>query len=67
MLLKMADNWEQPRFALSGRDVMAAGVPEGPQVGVILGKLEDWWAAGDFSADEDALNEKLKSLIADGI
>ena len=67
MLLKMAENWEQPRFPVTGRDVMAAGVPEGPQVGLVLGKLEDWWAAGDFAADEDALAEKLKSLIADGI
>ena len=66
MLLTMAENWEQPRFAMTGRDVMAAGVPEGPKVGLVLAKLEDWWAAGDFAADENALREKLKSLIADG-
>ena len=32
-LLAMADGWERPDFPLTGRDVMAAGVPEGPLVG----------------------------------
>ena len=52
MLLQMAENWQQPRFVLTGRDVMQAGVPEGPQVGRILAQLEDWWVDGDFAASE---------------
>jgi len=66
MMLRMAETWERPRFALSGLDVMQAGVKEGPDVGRILAQIEDWWAGGDFTADEAALREKLKSVI-DGI
>jgi poly(A) polymerase len=63
MLLDMADNYRRPHFPLTGLDVMQAGVPEGPEVGRVLGKLEDWWVEGDFAADEGALREKLASLL----
>lgn len=63
MMLRMAETWERPRFALSGLDVMQAGVKEGPDVGRILAQIEDWWAGGDFTANEAALREKLKSVI----
>jgi poly(A) polymerase len=63
MLLDMADNYRRPHFPLTGLDVMQAGVPEGPEVGRVLGKLEDWWVEGDFAADEGALREKLAGLL----
>jgi poly(A) polymerase len=63
MLLDMADSWQRPRFPLTGRDVMQAGVPEGPDVGRVLGRLEDWWIAGDFAAGESALRDQLKIAI----
>jgi poly(A) polymerase len=66
MMLRMAETWERPRFALTGLDVMRAGVAEGPDVGRVLGQVEDWWAGGDFTASEAALREKLKSVI-DGL
>ena len=66
MLLSIADGWERPRFPLTGRDAMAAGVPEGPEVGRILAALEEWWIGQDFAPDEAALREKLKSLIGSG-
>ena len=66
MLLTMAENWQQPRFALSGRDVMAAGVPEGPRVGKVLDALEAWWVEMDFAPGEGALRDKMAALIAGG-
>jgi poly(A) polymerase len=63
MLLDMADNYQRPRFALTGLDVMQAGVPEGPDVGRVLAKLEDWWVDGDFAAGEADLREKLTSIL----
>jgi poly(A) polymerase len=63
MLLAMADSWDQPQFALTGRDVMAAGVPEGAGVGKILAQLEAAWADSDFTLDETALREKLAALV----
>jgi poly(A) polymerase len=63
MVLEMADNWQRPRFCLTGRDVIRAGVPEGPEVGRILAQVEDWWVGGDFAADEGALHDRLKAVI----
>jgi len=59
----LADGWELPRFPLTGRDVMQAGVPEGPEVGRILASLEDWWVEGDFAASESALRTRLRDMI----
>ena len=64
MLLTMAENWQQPRFQLTGRDVMAAGIPEGPEVGKVLSSLENWWVDGDFAAGEGALRDRLAAIIA---
>ena len=63
MLLDMAENYRRPRFPLTGHDVMAAGVPEGPELGRVLAALEAWWMDGDFMADEGALRERLKTMI----
>ena len=63
MLLEMAENWQRPRFALTGRDVMAAGVPQGPDVGRILASVEDWWVEGDFAADESAVWDRLRMAV----
>jgi poly(A) polymerase len=63
MLLSIADSWERPRFPLTGREAMAAGLAEGPEVGRVLAAVEAWWLAQDFAPDETALTEKMKSLI----
>jgi poly(A) polymerase len=62
-LLALADAWERPRFPLSGRDVMSAGVPEGPLVGRILAEVEEWWVDSDFIDDEFSLAERLKAVV----
>jgi poly(A) polymerase len=63
-LLELAQNWQRPRFPLTGRDVMQAGVPEGPQVGRVLAALENGWVEGDFAASEGDLRARLKVLAA---
>jgi poly(A) polymerase len=62
-LLALAESWEPPRFPLTGRDVMQAGVPEGPEVGRVLAALENWWAEGDFTAKERDLRARLQDMI----
>jgi poly(A) polymerase len=64
MLLVMADSWKRPKFPLDGRDVMNAGVPEGPAVGRMLAQIESEWAAQDFAPGEAALRERLAALAA---
>jgi poly(A) polymerase len=62
-LLALADAWERPRFPLTGRDVMTAGIPEGPLVGKILSEIEQWWIANDFTDDTFSLAERLKASV----
>jgi poly(A) polymerase len=66
MLLSVADSWERPKFPLTGRDVMAAGVPEGPAVGKVLEAVEAWWMDSDFPDDARAVEEQLKSIVQAG-
>jgi poly(A) polymerase len=61
--LALPERWQAPDFPLGGADLLAAGVPAGPRVGVLLRALEDWWIAGDFSADERALRARLSDLL----
>jgi len=63
MMLAVSDAWERPKFPLSGREVMLAGVPEGPMVGRILEEVEDWWIDADFIEDEFSLAERLKAVV----
>ena len=63
MLLEVASTWPRPTFPLTGRDVMLAGVPEGPLVGRILAEVEDWWIDADFIDDEFSLAERLKAVV----
>jgi poly(A) polymerase len=58
-LLAFADRWPIPRFPLTGRDLLARGVRQGPLLGKELGRLEDWWIASDFMADKDELLRRL--------
>ncbi|HEY3776628.1 MAG TPA: CCA tRNA nucleotidyltransferase [Rhizomicrobium sp.] len=61
-LLSIADAWTPPRFPLTGADVMAEGIPEGPLVGKVLSELEAWWVVNDFAPDRAALRERLKKV-----
>jgi len=60
--LALATDWTPPVFALSGRDVRDAGVPEGEAVGEILAALEERWIASDFTVSTADLRAELKTL-----
>jgi poly(A) polymerase len=62
-MLAQADSWPRPKFPLTGRDVMLAGVPEGPLVGHVLAEVEEWWVDADFIEDEFSLAERLKAVV----
>jgi len=61
-LLPMARTWPRPAFPMTGEQVMAAGVPEGPLVGAVLAEVEAWWVDNDFPTDPLSLIERLKSV-----
>lgn len=50
-LLERCAAWTAPVFPLSGDDVLALGIAQGPEVGAILERVEDWWENGEYKAD----------------
>lgn len=62
-LLARAEKFDKPSFPLSGADVLAAGLPAGPQVGEVLGELEAAWVDGNFAADRETLLARLATKL----
>lgn len=62
-LLDNARQWSPPHFPLTGQDVMAAGVSQGPDVGRLLDSIEGWWVEGGFTADRKVLLDRVKTEI----
>jgi len=62
-LLAIADSWTRPEFPLTGEEVMAAGVPQGPMVGRIMREVEEWWVDVDFIDDQLSIVERLKAIV----
>ena len=58
-LLDLPDRWPIPCLPVAGRDLLAAGMSPGPEIGVMLKKLEDWWVASDFQPPRDELLKRL--------
>lgn len=58
-----AHDWVPPHFPLSGEDVIAAGVREGPDVGDILEDVEEWWIDQAFRPDRDGCLERLRLML----
>jgi poly(A) polymerase len=56
----------QPVFPLEGRDVLALGLPPGPQVGALLRSVRQWWLEGGCCADVDACRAELARRASGG-
>jgi poly(A) polymerase len=54
----------RPVFPLEGRDVLALGEPEGPQVGLLLRTVRQWWLDGGCLADRKLCLAELARLAA---
>jgi poly(A) polymerase len=61
-LLRLAENWNRPRFPLSGEDALALGA-SGPAIGRALRAVEADWAAGGFAKDRAALLDRLAAQL----
>lgn len=48
MLRALPRRWQAPRFPVRGADVLARGVPPGPEVGRALAEIEARWVAAGF-------------------
>jgi tRNA nucleotidyltransferase/poly(A) polymerase len=54
-LIRFAEGWERPTFPVAGRDLVAAGLPPGPEVGLRLKELENSWVESGFALSREAL------------
>ena len=48
-----------PRLPVNGADLIARGVPPGPELGATLRRLEDWWVASGFRPGKEELLKRL--------
>ncbi|WP_119300525.1 CCA tRNA nucleotidyltransferase [Dongia deserti] len=52
--LAIVESWPRPRFPIKGADIVKMGVSEGPRIGELLEKVENWWVDRDFAPDRAA-------------
>ncbi len=62
-LLALPGRWSVPTLPVSGKDLLALGVPAGPPMGGILDQFEDWWIAAGFPVDPTTIRDRLTALI----
>ena len=58
-----ADAWTPQQFPIAGRDLLALGIPKGPDVGELLSVLETWWMTGGFRAQKADILAEAKVRI----
>ncbi len=61
--LAMARTWTPPELPVSGGDALKLGLKPGPRVGALIEAVEQWWIAGDFTADRAACLAELERLV----
>jgi poly(A) polymerase len=61
-LLRLADAWVDPEFPVRGQDLVAAGLPPGPEIGRLLAALRAWWEEEDFRPDREACLARLAAV-----
>lgn len=62
VLADLAMGWVPPEFPITGKDLKAAGIKAGPDMGRIMKALEALWIRSGFSADKNKLLIALKML-----
>lgn len=58
----LPDRFQPPTLPVSGRDVIALGIPAGPVVGDILAAFETWWLDEGCPTDKERALAKLSAL-----
>lgn len=62
VLADLAMGWTLPEFPLKGKDLKAAGIKPGPNMGRAMKALEALWIRSGFSVDKEKLLIALKML-----
>ncbi|KZL18028.1 CCA-adding enzyme [Pseudovibrio axinellae] len=62
-LLLFANNWEIPSFPLTGKMMISAGIPTGPEMGKAMRLGQQIWAESDYQSSADLLLEQVKTQL----
>jgi poly(A) polymerase len=62
--LELAAAWTPPVFPVTGADLLARGVPPGPELGQLLGEVRRRWEQEDFAPERAACLAELDRLLA---
>ena len=62
-LLRTTTQWTNIPFPLRGKDALALGLEPGPQVGMLLRALRQWWEETGYQANRVVLLAKLEECI----
>jgi poly(A) polymerase len=63
-LLALLASWQAPEFPLTGSDLLALGVPAGPELGRMLTEVRRAWEEADFALDRAACLARAAELAA---
>ena len=63
-LWQEVQTWRPPPFPITGADIKARGIAEGPAVGQVRQAVLDWWIAADFPPDRARLLAALDAAMA---
>jgi poly(A) polymerase len=61
-MIEEADAWQPVELPVKGRDLLALGVPHGPEIGRLLAAVDGWWENNDYRPDRDAVLRKAREL-----
>ena len=61
-LCDVMSTWQSPELPLKGRDLRAAGMASGPDLGRLLEEVEDWWVENDFAPSHAELLARANHL-----
>lgn len=61
--LALAERWQPPAFPIGGDDLLARGVPAGPELGRLLQEIRAAWERSDFSLDRAACLRLLDARL----
>ncbi|XP_033633622.1 CCA tRNA nucleotidyltransferase 1, mitochondrial-like [Asterias rubens] len=62
-LYEKLKEWEIPKFPVSGKDLIAAGVPKGRRFGEYLERLKERWMERNFETSREELLEMVQELL----
>jgi len=65
-LAQLPQHWQRPVLPINGKDLLAAGLPPGPELGAALQQAEDHWIASDFMAKKEELLSLVRGEIVHG-